>query len=104
MITNKSKIYGGHGLVQVGYARVQNADFALYPTFGAGGGGTMMGWDEGSSFSNDVGGLLLPTDAKLHAGYMLLKLGLNSDFFIGSNSSTTGGILIGSFCFSVELR
>lgn len=91
----KSKIYGGHGLVQVGYALVQNANLALYPTFGAGGGGTMMRLDEGSSFSDDVDGLLLPPDAKLHTGYMLLRLGLNSDFYIGSSSSTTGGIFLG---------
>lgn len=91
----KSKIYGGHGLIHVGYALVQHSSFALYPTFGAGGGGTTLRLDEGPSFSQDIDGLLLDPDIKLNTGYMLLKLGLNGDFFIGSNKSSTGGLMLG---------
>lgn len=90
-----SKIYGGRGSIHVGYALIQNSTFAFYPTFGAGGGGTAMRLDEGASFSGDRDGLLLDPDTKLHTAYMLLKLGLNGDFFFGSNKNKTGGMMLG---------
>ena len=91
----KSNIFGGYGLIHVGYAFVQHDSFVIYPTLGAGGGGATFRLEEGPLYAKDVNGLLLDPDTRLNTGYMLLKLGLNSDFFMGSNKSTTGGLMVG---------
>jgi len=90
----KNKMSGGQGLVQVGYALVHKASFVLYPTFGAGGGGTTLKVDAGPQYAEDPD-LLLQPGARLHTRYMLLKLGLNSDFFIGPKTNSSGGLMLG---------
>ena len=91
----KAKIYGGQGLVQVGYKLMENEFFALYPTFGAGGGGTAMRIKEGPAYAESVQGGLLQPDSRIHAGYMLLMFELNNDFYIGPNKHTAGSFLLG---------
>lgn len=89
----ETKLYGGYGLLYGGYELLQKPNLALYPTLGIGGGGTSIALEAGPSYS-EIRGQLEP-GSDIHTGYMLLKVGLNSDFFIGSDVSTTGGLLIG---------
>ena len=90
----KNKMSGGQGLVKVGYTLVHKESFILYPAFGAGGGGTTLKVDAGPQYVEDPD-LLLQPGTRLHTGYMLLNVGLNSDFFIGSKTSTSGGLMLG---------
>src|SRR5690606_18642493 len=90
----KNKMSGGQGLVKVGYTLVHKESFVLYPTFGAGGGGTTLKVDTGPKYVEDPD-LLLQPGTRLHTGYMLLKLGLDGDIFIGPKTSTSGGLVLG---------
>lgn len=91
----KTKLFGGYGMVQGGYTLVQTPSIAFYPTLGLGGGGTLVRIDEGPNYVAQNDGTLLQPDNSMHAGYMLLDLGVNCDFYISAGKSGTGKILIG---------
>ncbi len=89
----ETNLFGGYGMVQGGYTLVQTPSIAFYPTLGLGGGGTLIRIDEGQNYAQNGETLLQPD--KIHAGYMLMDLGVNADFFISTGKGKTRKPFIG---------
>lgn len=90
-----SRLIGAYGMFKGGYTIKKSSKVAIYPTFGLGGGTSVIHLKKGPNYSEDFDEFELQADHELKSSFFLLDLGLNSDFYIGSNQSPGRGIFLG---------